>query len=90
MKIKLAIDAERISPMKLLDMDEDVSKVYRSSDFAGMECIKCDKEYFKIHNGEDDLAKIVTSDNQISEAEALGLQGMMEKYIAPYFTVTPE
>ncbi len=90
MKIKLAIDAERISPMKMLDMDIDVSKTYRPSDFEGMECIKCDGEYFKVPDGENDLAKIVESKNQITEAEAIGLQGMMEKYIAPFFDVTKE
>lgn len=87
MKIKLKIETDRISPMKMLDMDIDVSRVYRSSDFTGMECIKCDNEYFKIPEGEGELQKIVEPKNQIEEAEALGLQGMMAKYIAPYFNV---
>tara|TARA_Y100001956_G_scaffold75879_1_gene84412 strand:+ start:4644 stop:4916 length:273 start_codon:yes stop_codon:yes gene_type:complete len=87
MKLKLRIEADRISPLKLLDMDVDTSRVYRPGDVEGMEAIKCDDEYFLIPEGENDLAKIAVDENQITEAKALGLQGMMEKYIAPYFKV---
>ena len=87
MKLKLAIEAERISPLKMLDMDLGTARAYRPGDVEGMEAIKCDDEYFRIPEGEKDLAKIAVEENQITEAEALGLQGMMEKYIAPYFEV---
>ena len=87
MKVKFQVETSRLSPMLILDMDIDISKTYRPEDFAGMECIKCDGEYFLVPEDETNLSKIVEDKNQIPEAEALGLQGMMEKYITPHFKV---
>lgn len=87
MKIKFTVDTNNVSGYKILDMDIDVSKVYRPSDVVGYTAIKCDDEYFIIPVGEDDLAVIAVDANQISEGQALGLQRMMEKYISPDFEI---
>lgn len=87
MKLKVRIEADRISPLKLLDMDVNAADAFRPEQVMGKEAIKCDDEYFLVPDGVTNLAEIVVDENQISEAEALGLQGMMEKYIAPHFKV---
>lgn len=88
MKVGFTIDTKNISGLNpLFDLDANGSKPLIDSDLEGVSCIKCDGEYFKVPDNWETIADIAVDENLVSEAEALGLQKMMQKYITPHFDV---
>ncbi len=89
MKVNITIDTPNISGLRVLEMDDFMSAPVTASDLESIECVKADGLYFKLpseHN--NNLQELLVDEAIISEFEALGLQRIMDRYVAPYCKIS--